>query len=176
MMIEAESPLLLPRMFRVFRTPAGIEFSPPRESDALFDALRLAYPKGKTHFERVMDAVQDFVREEGLGTTTTGHPPVATHPRPSSTKKSDKFLSKSTVYKEGSKETTWTIKGVGINREKSDGKPGEFKRMTNVWSTETGRRYQYRPRRPMTEEERAEYRSKRVLGVCAGCKKRKRKV
>jgi hypothetical protein len=173
MLNATESPSTLPRGFHVFRTPAGIEFEPPRESDALFDALRFAYPEGKTHFERVLDAVQGFIREESQGIATTNHRRVATQPRPLPTKKSDKFPQESRRH-EG--ETPWLVQGVGIKRGKSDGTPGEFKSMTNVWSTDTGRRYRYRPRRPMTEEERTEYRNKRVLGVCAACKRRKRKV
>jgi hypothetical protein len=174
-----------PKGFRVFRTPAGIQFSPPRESDALFDALRIAYPEGKSHFERVLNAVGEFVREEGW---TSGSDDSKRRSRRQPAKEVGKVadfsvnsqtLSKnmdkpcSQVLDGKPKEVHAPIKGTGVKRGK---KNGEFQSMTTVWSTETKSRYQYRPRRPMTEEERMDYKTKRVMGVCAPCKKRKRKV
>jgi hypothetical protein len=158
--------------FRVFRTPAGIEFSPPRESDALFDALRVAYPDGKSHFERVLSAVGDFVRGEGRDSA------IATTPLSSHCEAAEN-AEKSLSCSRGKEDVTECDEEFKQHAEKRRGpsaNDGRFKSMTNVWSTETGRRYQYRPRRPMTEEERAEYRNKRAVGVCAPCKKRKRKV
>jgi hypothetical protein len=170
--MPTSSPAHKHRGFRVFRTPAGIEFSPPKDSDALFDALRITYPDGKSHFERVLSAVGDFVRQEGRDkdVDNTTQPPCG-----ESAKKLKKSLKFSVPnedvrgYGERVEELTVKCGGPGANKN-------GFKSMTNVWSSETGRRYQYRPRRPMTEEERTEYRNKRAAGVCAPCRKRKRKV
>jgi hypothetical protein len=160
------------RGFRIFRTPAGVQFSPPRDSDALFDALRAAYPEGKSHFERVLSAVGDFVRDEGRDSVITESPDLPNREPANDLDKSMKPLERN----EDAREHGEKIRGLGAKRSGSSVKEGAFKSMTNVWSTETGRRYQYRPRRPMTEEERMEYRSKRAVGVCAPCKKKKRKV
>jgi hypothetical protein len=57
---------------RVLRHPSNVldpcpdfDFSPPRDSEELFEALRTAYPRGRTHRGRMMEAVIEFVRVAG---------------------------------------------------------------------------------------------------------------
>ncbi|KAF2501512.1 hypothetical protein BU16DRAFT_534172 [Lophium mytilinum] len=58
---------------------AGIEFDPPRDSDELFDALKVAYPRRKTHKARMREAIIEFlVSEREASRSRSGSPVVST--------------------------------------------------------------------------------------------------
>ncbi|KAF2430518.1 hypothetical protein EJ08DRAFT_660719 [Tothia fuscella] len=143
-----------PKDYHILRTPAGgIEFHPPRDSDALFDALRVAFPSGKSHLERMVDAVKEFLIHEKEEISTACETPdtdflVVTR----ANEDSDSGSGSDHVTKAG------FVDGY------TQGKKSDIKRMTTVWSSKSGNQYQYRSRRAMTEEERKDYRIKRVIG------------
>lgn len=160
----------VPKGFSILRTPAGgIEFFPPRDSDALFDALRAAFPSGKSHLERMVDAVKDFLVSERTDVSTSGSSPYATSAAVNG-------LGDATWDTESGSDRHTDVPEGRTGKGRSKGKQSEVNRMTTVWSSKSGDQYHYRARRTMTEEERKDYRIKRVIGVCQGCKRRKRKV
>ncbi|KAF2434272.1 hypothetical protein EJ08DRAFT_498464 [Tothia fuscella] len=56
-----------PRKFKIFRKAGdstSLDFDPPLKSDALFDALREAYPEEATHQQRHRRAVLEFFQSE----------------------------------------------------------------------------------------------------------------
>ncbi|KAK5120706.1 hypothetical protein LTR85_006064 [Meristemomyces frigidus] len=73
MAFTPELPMDLPPSYFVYRDTlpgqpidmaAPPTFFPPKDSDELFDALRLEYPHLKTHSERMRDAVIEFLLQE----------------------------------------------------------------------------------------------------------------
>jgi hypothetical protein len=162
--------VLGPKGFRILRSSAGgIEFSPPRDSDALFDALRTAFPSGKSHLERMVDAVKEYLVSE-----RNGVPTFRSCPEVDSLEVNG--YGDAIWDTESGSDRQLNMVGGRPGKSRSKGKQSEIKRMTTVWSSKSGAQHQYRARRTMTEEERKDYRVKRVVGVCKACKKRKRKV
>lgn len=168
--MDAASAVHGPKGFNILRTPTGgIEFNPPRDSDALFDALRVAFPSGKSHLERMVDAVKEFLVAE------RSEVPVQSKGLEADSPALNTYGDALWDTESGSDRHVDSQKGRAL-KGRSKGKQSEIKSMTTVWSSKSGDQYQYRARRTMTEEERKDYRIKRVVGVCKGCKRRKRKV
>ncbi|KAF2815409.1 uncharacterized protein BDZ99DRAFT_567255 [Mytilinidion resinicola] len=74
------------RGFQIKRNPAitdsydpcaGIEFDPPRDSDELFDALKAAYPRRRTHKARIREAIIEFLVTEREASRSRSGSPVA---------------------------------------------------------------------------------------------------
>lgn len=160
-----------PRGFKLTRvtTPSsydpmeGIRWQPEKESDELYDALKRAFPGRKTHRERMCEALMQFLAEELGG---------ASKDRGLETKSSTKALQVSSPpLKRVPPMVNDTIQPVE-KRQKTD---RAWADMTVVWKSDTGLTKGARPRRMMNEDERADYRMRRVRGACVACKRKKRK-
>lgn len=167
-------------------------FFPPKDSDELFDALRLRFPSVKTHSERMRDAIIGFLiderQAEQLLQTTTAQvadnspfatlsidhgqhswPSVSSHP--SSTWSSPEMLDLATPSCEASPldKPTSMPSSTGAT-------PAALEQMTGVFSLSSTTQPKQRNRRKMTDVEKLEYRARRIVKACDKCAKRKRKV
>ncbi|KAF2837326.1 hypothetical protein M501DRAFT_995921 [Patellaria atrata CBS 101060] len=67
-----KSPKLRKRSYRIFRPSntrdpcTELRFSPPADSDDLYDALRKEYPEGKSHDVRKRLAILTHIRNESM--------------------------------------------------------------------------------------------------------------
>jgi hypothetical protein len=148
------------RGFQIFRKACQSDdeldsfiWKPPKHSDELHDALRIAFPQWKTHRERMREAHIEFlVHECETGKRTHDITNLAESKMP-------------------------TKAGTGIskvpNRKRA---PKDWDGMTVVWTRKDGVIRTPGSKRVMTDQERADYRSRRAQGACAICKKRKKKV
>jgi hypothetical protein len=183
---------------------AGIEFHPPLRSDALFDALRRAYPKGRTHGSRIKEATIGFLvgeleLERSQGNTPTVVPTDTTPQQEQSLEQDDvgklDAMAKSSVrhaigatgeYSATvSEPTVDSTRDADRNLEVQTLSPTTTRKMktseayeglTFVWNAADGSTRQPRSKRTMTEVELAEYRLRRLIGACNVCKPKKRKV
>lgn len=167
---------------------AGIEWQPPRDSDELFEALRNAFPERKTHRERMCEALVEFLAGElgakdknELGKETTmkmveqvGSGEVAKK----SLLMSKKPLFRAHVFPSTAKTGVDSKAGeaIGTMATATAVKIRDWDDMTVVWKSDVGFTKGARPRRMMNEDERADYRMRRVRGACVACKRKKRKV
>ena len=176
---------------------APLVFFPPKDSDELFDALRMKYPTLRTHSERMGQAVIEFLMEEQqlpqmpveqLATPTTANS-VMTSPwetsmqsmsSGSSTWSSPELLDLATPTFGNSpqpqtvalsrQESTATTTTMASNQT-----PPAIEQMTGVFSLSDAAQPKQRVRRKMTETEKVEYRKRRIVKACEKCSKRKRK-
>ena len=173
-------------------------FFPPKDSDELFDALRLAFPGVKTHSERMRDAMIKFLVEERqaemaqhnitpLTESVATSPWQQSFPSMSSSGSSSTFSSPDTLNlatptfgmspqpqipqlsRHLSSSTSATPGPVSISS------PAGIEGMTGVFSVSTSEQPKQRVRRKMTEAEKVEYRKRRMVKACDKCSKRKRK-
>jgi hypothetical protein len=165
---------------------AGIEWTPPRESDELFGALRKAFPGRKTHRERMCEALVQFLADELEGNTkdnaTCQRSEEAIQPIDQSLKASKKPLFRAQAMKDARPSAhsppapmrpAMAPEAGATSHVKKSGK--DWEDMTVVWKSNIGMMKGARPRRMMTEEERTDYRMRRVRGACVACKRKKRK-
>jgi len=167
--METQSPKIGGK-FKIFRRPitaeeysdpcAGIEFDPPRDSDALFDVLRFEFPDGLSHRSRMRDAVIEFLVQErdGERSSISSNKKSKMDSSPLPKAPANTVLDTKTPSENVSSETT-----------------GQWKDMTGVWSSTSGLARRPRWRRTMNEQEKHEYRKRRATGACDICKRRKRK-
>lgn len=184
--------------FMVYRdTPAGepfdptspLLFFPPKGSDELFDALRIAFPHVKTHSERMRDAMIQYLLQERqdeqlasptatMDTTTTtvwpamssdsnstwSSPELLNFPTPEAS-----FSNSPQLAPQLSRQTS-----IATSSRASPTGPS-IDQMTNVFCLSTSSQPKQRVRRKMTDSEKAEYRKRRIVKACDKCAKRKRK-
>jgi hypothetical protein len=174
--------------FRIFRTTDqaddaldSFQWEPPKDSDELFMALKAAFPRGKTHRVRMREALIEFLvqeceleRDDRQAIMPREHP------------------SHNTLLNGGSAQRNGTTGPLSVASHKSqtlsNGSssvakvpyrkrlPKDWDGMTVVWTRKDGVIRKPGPKRMMTEQERADYQSRRAQGACAVCRKKKRKV
>ena len=167
---------------------AQLVFYPPKDSDELFDALRMKYPHLRTHSERMREAVIEYlVQEQQVPTPTTANSTL-TSP----------WLASMQSMSSGS-STTWSSPELfdmatpsfspqpqtqPLSRQQSvattamcpsNPTPPAIEQMTGVFSLSDAAQPKQRVRRKMTEAEKIEYRKRRIVKACEKCSKRKRK-
>jgi hypothetical protein len=175
-MTAPRSPALAHKAFKVIRIekdPRNIldpcpdfDFVPPRDSDELYDALRAGYPKGRTHRERMMEAVLDFIDQE--------EPPTSSRKAKGVPKKefSNQLPTKSLNSCQDQRSLA-TASRTSVSSHA--GKKRPWQKMISSWNSTVGSS-PARPREPMTIQQRQEYRIRRGIGACKGCRRKKKKV
>lgn len=144
---------------------APLEFFPPKGSDELHEALKLAFPFEPTLQARMRQAVinfhlceaqadivqSDFVQEEYLPSPESSFVDNATSP--------------SMAFPLRQRRST--------SRHSSD--PPAQEELMDVWCLPSQPPAKIHTRRNMTAEEKRAYKAKRLAGACADCKRRRRK-
>ncbi|KAK3069929.1 hypothetical protein LTR53_011365, partial [Teratosphaeriaceae sp. CCFEE 6253] len=192
----------IPGYFIYRDTPPGQHYDPAappvyfpaKDSDELFDALRLAFPHVKSHSERMRDAMIKFLLEERQAeqmptpmTTIPESPWQHSWPSMSSSGSASTLSSPETF------DLATPMYGMtpqpqvpALTRQYStapsvtetwsgESSPPALEGMTGVFSVSTIDQPKQRIRRKMTEAEKAEYRKRRIAKACDKCAKRKRK-
>lgn len=173
----------------LFDPTAAPHFFPPKDSDELFDALRAKYPHVRTHSERMRDAIIEFLMEERLAdqimsasptypaATTAAASPLQSWPSLSSAaESSDESVYLATPVSATSPHHRPARLNRQLSTTASESSPPALEQMTSVFSLSTESQPKTRVRRKMTEEEKLEYRKRRIVKACETCSKRKRKV
>jgi hypothetical protein len=144
--------------------PTALEFFPPKGSDELYEALKEAFPFEANLAARMRAAVIEFLLQEQQADQLT---PVSTEylPSPQST-----FIS----------STTMPSPAIGASQEPSPSRRQSAatgqEALMDVWSLPNKPQAKIHTRRTMTSEEKKAYKQKRLIGACADCKRRRRKV
>ena len=178
-------------------------FFPAKDSDELFDALRVKYPFTKTHSERMRDAIIEFLLEERQTeqlqatpampfTDTAATSPwqqTQSWPSMSSTGSISTFSSPETLglatpsfgmsphpqmAQSSRNNSTVALTTTGTSPTSSITPPA-LENMTGVFSVSSSGQPKQRMRRKMTEAEKVEYRKRRIVKACEKCQRRKRK-
>ncbi|KAK5164749.1 uncharacterized protein LTR77_009412 [Saxophila tyrrhenica] len=168
---------------------APLAFFPPKDSDELFDALRMTYPHLKSHSERIGQAVIDYLLEENIVPEQLPTPQTSTSTNFSPWEASMQSMS------EGSTWSSPDMLGLAtpsfgnspqpqhsqpltrqstVGLSNSENTPA-LDQMTSVFSLSDSTQPKQRVRRKMTDAEKAEYRKRRIVKACDKCSKRKRK-
>lgn len=175
---------------------APLAFFPPKDSDELFDALRISFPHLKSHSERVRQAVIGYLLEETV---------VPQMPEQLPTPQTNQSLTVSpweaSIQSMSSDDSTWSSPDmlglatpsfgnspqprysqpmtrqstISMPVSQTEGTPPALEQMTGVFSLSDSAQPKQRVRRKMTEAEKAEYRKRRIVKACDKCSKRKRK-
>ncbi|KJX98874.1 hypothetical protein TI39_contig385g00018 [Zymoseptoria brevis] len=169
-----------------FDTTSPICFFPPKDSDELFDALRIAFPHLRTHAERMGEIVIHFLLSERLGerqsepspamtmdTSTVTWPSVASGST-SSSFSSPELMNFGSFANSPQVDPTVLTRQVS-NATSSQNSPPSLDQMTGVFSLSTSSKTKQRTRRKMTDAEKIEYQKRRIVKACEKCAKRKRK-
>ncbi|KAK5736554.1 hypothetical protein LTR17_007373 [Elasticomyces elasticus] len=201
--------IAMPAYFIYRDTPPGQPYDPaappvyfpPKDSDELFDALRMAFPHVKSHTERMRDAMIKFLLEERdaeqlqnsinpFPDTTTATPSEWQQSWPSMSSSGTGSSSFSSPELFDLATPTFGMSPMPqvpqLSRQYSsapsiaatsngEGSPPALEGMTGVFSVSTTDQPKQRIRRKMTEAEKAEYRKRRIVKACEKCSKRKRK-
>lgn len=138
----------------------GISFEPELGSDALFFALREAFPGGLRHRDRVRSALVEFLVKEQVEEREAWV--MGSSVLPSA------FRTCENLGMGDDDKTCGVVQG-----EEVEGRDVEGFRLLSDSSTGVERRRKWR--RTMTKEEKREYRKRREKGACADCKRKKRK-
>jgi hypothetical protein len=178
---------------------AGLAFSPPVESDELFDELRAAHPSFKTHAQRKRKAILDFLftelQNEAGGyipaTITASNPQsriIPALPRPdrddfhASVSGSDSQYSTANSPVSNvsppmlrSTQVPTPVPTITSSPKTATSVPA-MENMVSIWRTSDGRAPTRKRRRQMNDRERQQYKRKRQEGACDSCKLHKRKV
>jgi hypothetical protein len=166
----------------------SFEWKPAKESDELYEALKIAFPRGTTHRYRMRDALIDFLLQEREAERESQRIAVSIVKSSDQENGPGRTGLKVNFHENSSRglnsRPPYTIQGDPTPPETPDEpsqvsrkkKPKDWDDMTVVWTSENGLARAPRPKRTMTEEERREYQLRRVRGACVSCKKRKRKV
>jgi hypothetical protein len=142
--------------------PTALEFFPPKGSDELHEALKEAFPFEANLAARMRAAVIEFLLHEQQAEQLT---PVSSEylPSPQST-----FVS-----------TTMPSPAIGSSQEQLPRRQiaatGQ-EALMDVWSLPNKPQAKIHTRRTMTSDEKKAYKQKRLIGACADCKRRRRKV
>jgi hypothetical protein len=159
---------------------SSLHFEPAWDSDELYDALRIAYPRIKSHKDRFLRAVIEFYDAE-LGRARTLERGLDTPPSsPPTMPNSDGFFEprERSASSEDSETSGQSSKPDKTNRNplkraRSDvDGMGSMQAMFSIVPGGT----KPRTKRPMTEEERKQYRHTKRVGACEPCRRRKKKV
>lgn len=160
----------------------SFEWQPSKDSDELFEALKLTFPKGRTHRARMREALIELLVQEceAERDTRQGPPPPELDLSTESTTTEDK------VQQNGLTEAASSVSRTSqtsAHRPDTVAKvphrkrlPKDWDDMTVVWTSEDGILRKSGPKRTMTDQERADYQLRRLQGACAVCRKKKRKV
>jgi hypothetical protein len=177
-----------------FDATAPPVFFPPKDSDELFDALRIKYPHVKTHSERMRDAVIEFLLEERqteslsantspvmpslYDSTAAASPWQHSWPSVSSTTLSspETMAMGTPSFEDSPRARHPQLARHASTATTSTASPPVLENMTSVFSLSTSEQPKQRVRRKMTESEKIEYRKRRIVKACEKCSKRKRKV
>ncbi|TLD24717.1 DNA topoisomerase 2 [Venturia nashicola] len=144
---------------------APLEFFPPKGSDELHEALKLAFPFEPTLQARMRQAVinfhlseaqadivqSSFVQDEYLPSPESSFVDNVTSPTMSAPSRQDKPTSRSPSH------------------------PPAQEELMDVWCLPSLPAAKIHTRRNMTAEEKKAYKAKRLAGACADCKRRRRK-
>ena len=172
---------------------AALIFNPPKDSDELYEALKVAFPHVNTHKGRMREAVIDFYVKERENDRLQ---PLAPRPQSfSSVSPMENWINLPTTgylpSPESSMESGWpsptqTFDYSSGSTSQSQSPPmaqsiseettKDIKDMTGVFTLNGQSPVKVHKRRCMTDQEKKKYRRKRLEGACADCKKRKRKV
>lgn len=183
-----------------FDPTSPLLFFPPKGSDELFDALRIAFPNVKTHSERMRDAIIKYLLEErqdeqlqlpqpSPAMTLNDIPaawPTLTPETSLSSGSNSMFSSPDLLNFETPASFTHSPQPQAppqapqMTRQASvttstDQSPPSLDQMTGVFSLSTSAQPKQRIRRKMTEAEKVEYRKRRIVKACGKCAARKRK-
>lgn len=176
---------------------APLVFFPPKDSDELFDALRMKYPTLRTHSERMGQAVIEFLMEE----QQLPQMPVDQLPTPTTANSMMTSPWETSMQSMSSDASTWSSpelfdlatptfgnspqpQAQTLSRQQSTATsttaasnptPPALEQMTGVFSLSDAAQPKQRVRRKMTEAEKVEYRKRRIVKACEKCSKRKRK-
>jgi len=161
-----------------FDPTAAIQFWPAKDSDELFDALRLAYPGVKTHSERMRNAVIDFLMKERDDEQAKNQPdstPSTWSSWPSLSASASTLSSPDLIDLATPASTTSPMPSMSRQPSRSSAGRSSMEQMTGVFSLSTTSQPKTCTRRKMTSAEKAEYRKRRIVKACDQCSKRKRK-
>ncbi|KXT08939.1 hypothetical protein AC579_9526 [Pseudocercospora musae] len=163
-----------------FDPTSPLLFFPPKGSDELFDALRVAFPHLKTHSERMRDAIINFLLDERRDEQTHASPAPAAPPWPSVSSSASPSMLSSPEMPDLSTPAYSPQPAPQLARQaslatSSQHSPPSLDQMTNVFSLSSTAQPKQRVRRKMTEAEKVEYRKRRIVKACDKCAKRKRK-
>jgi hypothetical protein len=157
--------------------PCALEFFPPKGSDELHEALKVAYPMEANLSSRMRQAVIDFLLTEQQSeqfhqspmSTSQLSPEYLPSPQSSfvSTMPSPATASGS-IFSQSQPQARSAVPAV-------PGVPAQQDLM-DVWSLPSKPQAKIHTRRTMTSEEKKAYKAKRLVGACADCKRRRRKV
>ncbi|KAF2482656.1 hypothetical protein BDY17DRAFT_311096 [Neohortaea acidophila] len=168
---------------------APLHFFPPLGSDELFDALRSKFPHLKSHSERVGQASMQFFLEEDLSQFPTPlAPPSSTNVSPWEPSLPS-FCSETSAWSSPDAFDPATPHSSPLShplsRQQSmatsataptSATPPALERMTSVFTLADYPQPKQHVRRKMTDQEKADYRQRRLAKACEKCAKRKRKV
>ncbi|EME83535.1 uncharacterized protein MYCFIDRAFT_174964 [Pseudocercospora fijiensis CIRAD86] len=159
-----------------FDPTSPLLFFPPKGSDELFDALRLAFPHLKTHSERLRDAIIKYLLEERHDEQTQVSPapapamdmsvawPSVSSSGSASMLSSPEMLDMSTPAYSPQPTAPQLTRQASVATS-SQQSPPSLDQMTNVFSLSTSTLPKQRVRRKMTEAEKVEYRKRRCEGI-----------
>lgn len=173
-----------------FDPTSPLLFFPPKGSDELFDALRVAFPNVKTHSERMRDAMIQYLleerqQEEQLASPTATMDTMANTTWPSMSSDSNSTWSSPELLNFPTPGASFSNSpqlapqltrqaSVATSSQPSPSGPS-LDQMTGVFCLSTSSQPKQRVRRKMTDAEKAEYRKRRIVKACDKCAKRKRK-
>ncbi|KAI5358178.1 Putative zn(2)-C6 fungal-type DNA-binding domain-containing protein [Septoria linicola] len=171
-----------------FDPTSPLLFFPPKGSDELFDALRIAFPHLKTHSERMRDAIIQFLLDERQEEQLQASPAMTmdttaqTWPSMSSSGSASVFSSPDlldlptpTSFANSPQAQAPQLARQASTATSGQASPPSLDQMTGVFSLSAEAQPKQRVRRKMTEAEKVEYRKRRIVKACDKCAKRKRK-
>jgi hypothetical protein len=153
---------------------APLVFYPPKGSDELHEALKVAYPNETNLSSRMRQAVIDFLLTEQLSEQQEDFQQEQT-PLSSNQLSPEYLPSPQSTFV--STMPSPSISGSTSNQ--SSRQPSGLlaqEDMMDVWTLPSKPNAKIHTRRTMTAEEKKAYKQKRLIGACADCKKRRRKV
>lgn len=145
--------------------PTALEFWPAKGSDELHEALKEAFPFETNLAARMRAAVIEFLLQEQQSEQFSMSTSPEYLPSPQSS-----FIS--TIP---SPAMTSSQQATPSSRQTSAGQPTQ-QQLMDVWSLPNQPQAKIHTRRQMTAEEKKAYKQKRLVGACADCKRRRRKV
>ncbi|KAF2417414.1 hypothetical protein EJ08DRAFT_654544 [Tothia fuscella] len=149
---------------------AGLVFFPPKGSDELHEALKVAYPFESNLSSRMRQAVIDFLLLEQQQDQVQFESPISNQmspeylPSPQSTFVST--MPSPAISGSSFSNSTVPVTPVAMPAQQD---------LMDVWSLPSKPLAKIHTRRTMTAEEKKAYKQKRLIGACADCKRRRRK-
>lgn len=157
---------------RASEDPTALEFFPPKGSDELHEALKEAFPFESNLSSRMRAATIEFLLQEQQADLTPVSTESAYLPSPQSS-----FLSTmpSPAMNMAGPSVPVQSASPTARRPSAAAQPSQ-EALMDVWSLPNKPQAKVHTRRTMTAEEKKAYKQKRIIGACADCKKRRRKV